>query len=125
MTDLFQLVSQEIVPKAKPRPRKIKVSIPPAKANERYTATKHCCRICFGRVLKVDGSKDGSKEPTIYRCADCGASGVGSTASICSCAMQFGGEKTSRTLGIRCIENPDRSAVSPLLIVASEVSACS
>lgn len=116
MSDLFsQSSGTENHPQMPPpkRARKPKPAIQPATAREQYTATKHCCRICFGRVLKSAAHQD----PPIYRCADCGASGAGAPSSICACGMAF---NTGRSMGIRCIENPERSAISPMVIVACE-----
>lgn len=117
MKDLFGFVPEPRV-KGYPRPFKAKAAVPPATATERYRTTKHCCRICFGRVMKV---ADSAPLP-IYRCADCGASGVGGPKSICSCGMTIGTGKKRRDLRVRCIKNPERSPVSPLIIVATEAA---
>lgn len=62
-----------------------------------YTLTDHCCRACLGRVLQaVDGSH--------HRCAECGATAVGTVHHLCACGTRL---KTGRSAGLCCQRNPD------------------
>ncbi len=67
-----------------------------------WTITKHVCRFCQGRILKQDDSGK-----TTVRCADCGASAVGTVKAVCSCGQKL---KTQRDAGFRCEVNPDHVA---------------
>lgn len=60
---------------------------------------QHVCSRCFGRILSR-AIGDGINR---YRCADCGLTKDGKTASVmCSCGMKLRGNKD---MGIRCERN--------------------
>jgi hypothetical protein len=84
-----------------------------------WALTGHCCRKCFGRVLR-------RPVPTgaVYRCADCGfeaegADDGGGPAVICGCGALPPGFRTK----LACIPNPNRSDDEfPSEIVLAEVT---
>ena len=63
-----------------------------------YVFTEHCCRACFGRILRaVDGAH--------YRCAECGLIvSHPKVTALCACGTKLG---NGRLVGLRCQRNPD------------------
>lgn len=61
----------------------------------------HVCLTCLGRVLSRAGD-DGQR---VYRCSNCGASGMEPVTSICTCGAQIG----QRGGILRCVINSHRS----------------
>lgn len=68
---------------------------------DRWRLTDHCCRVCFGRVLRHE---DGHR----LRCAECGAEGEGPVESMCFCGVEVCGEQP-----FQCLPNPERGADTP------------
>lgn len=66
-----------------------------------WDLTDHCCRVCFGRVLEREDKAAPGAERWRYRCAECGAAGVGWALSICFC-----GAKVGNGPGLECVRNP-------------------
>lgn len=82
-----------------------------------WELTDHCCRICFGRVLK----RTTFDRRKIYRCSNCETEVVGdSSQCLCCCGIKL---RTNKDAGIRCIVNPSRTPENPSYIVAEQVSA--
>lgn len=90
----------------------------PAKTAHQWELTDHCCRACFGRVLRREAD-DG--ERLVYRCANCGAEAEGRRESVlCCCGIKL---KTGADAGIRCVVNNAPSPECPSQIVAEQVAA--
>lgn len=77
----------------------------------------HCCRVCFGRVLRRPGL-DGKR---IYRCSNCGLEREGHDSRvICACGIRL---KTGADAGIRCVAQTKPTSECPSLIVAEQQGA--
>lgn len=86
---------------------------------EVWKLTNHVCRVCFGRVLR-------KPDRTAFMCSCCETSET-TLRDLCACGWKFndvGSGKQKRkgvNMGVRCIKNPNRSPLSPSIIVAAEV----
>ena len=83
-----------------------------------WEVVDHVCTACLGRILK----RQSHQGRTIYRCADCGATGHGRQGlthpPICMCGSRLG----NRDAGIRCTANDNPSAERPWEIIAREIA---
>jgi hypothetical protein len=79
-----------------------------------YRIEDHLCAGCLGRVV----SRKGKGEARIFRCSNCGASGVGSVRSICACGSRI----ANKDAGIRCVVNDRRTPDLMSEIVAKEIT---
>ena len=86
-----------------------------------WELTPHCCSQCLGRVLV----RPANGEAKIYRCADCGATGIGrqglSHPPICMCGSRIG-KKGIYDAHIRCVANDDPGPERPWEIIARELT---
>jgi hypothetical protein len=79
-----------------------------------WTLTEHCCRVCFGRVLKRI-AEDGQP---IVLCCDCGAAAEGDHDALCACGAELGPAKVR----LQCQRQAEPTPEAPCEIVAVEVS---
>lgn len=94
------------------------------KKNELWQLEPHVCRRCFARIVSQP-LPGGMRR---FVCTNCGAEADGQNAdAVCCCGIKI--RKMGRTgkggtlvdAGVRCIPNPNPTAMFPSLYVASEV----
>lgn len=86
---------------------------------ELWELTEHCCRVCFGRILRSAAPGDDGLRR--WRCACCGAEALHhAVTSVCACGMR---QRTGRDMGLRCQRNqePRPEMPSEILAVQAEV----
>lgn len=85
-----------------------------------WELTEHCCRVCFGRILRQAGAGQASHSHR-YRCSNCGLQADGAKpAVLCSCGMKLKGGRGAGIL--RCERNPDPRPEFPSEVVALQVT---
>ena len=83
-------------------------------ARDTWELTEHCCRVCFGRVLKATQATEVGVHR--YRCSNCALEGLGRhERAICACGLKT---KRGQDLGVRCIRNPEPTPEQPCEIIA-------
>ena len=75
----------------------------PATVKGYWAVTDHICTACFGRVLRSARSRE---DVTEFRCSNCGATGTGTTASICWCGHSQPATRGMQRFKCRDNENP-------------------
>jgi ribosomal protein L37AE/L43A len=81
--------------------------------HEDWRVEDHACSVCLGRILSREA--EGGR---VFRCADCGSTGIGSVRSVCACASKIG----AKSAGIRCVVNPRRTPEMNAEIIAKETT---
>lgn len=81
-----------------------------------WELTDHCCRVCFGRILRQPGAPG----ERMYRCSNCGLQAQGDRpAVLCSCGMRLKGNRGGL---LRCERNPDPRPEFPSEVIAAQVT---
>lgn len=81
---------------------------------ELWALTEHCCRNCFGRVLRryVNGRHQAL-------CAECGLQTEGYPRSLCCCGVKMA---DGRDAGLRCVPNDHITPETPHRVLVKHVS---
>jgi hypothetical protein len=93
---------------------------------ELWELTDHCCRVCFGRILRSAEhappplpGEPGDARAYRWRCACCGAETIHRhVESICACGTR---QKNGRDMGLRCVRNDAQGPEFPSEIVAEQI----
>ncbi len=89
-------------------------------SDDLFAMTDHACRICAGRVLRLEGVLIGGKP--IFRCSVCSVQGLAAESSICACGLKPAELASGRPTGFKCVANPNKSAAAPADIVIAFAS---